>query len=179
MRTLLLAAIAFVALTTLACPPRLTQERVLAEAVSSYGDTGQVFVVANTVTPYAPLGFYPTRAAADSAAARAGDTYRAFGPYHGLAARDPWEVLSITVRVRTAGGERELHYDPRTVDAVFFSSSAVRKFLLPYYKKLYGDDFANAVAVVVGVPRPPTPPCHKLSFPCTVDSLLVPMLPRE
>jgi hypothetical protein len=60
------------------------------------------------------------------------------------------------------------------VDAVFLSMSAVRKFMLPYYKEQYGQDFADAVAAVIVVPRQPTPPCHKLSFPCFADSLLVP-----
>jgi len=184
MRPMLLAVVAAASLVPVGCSPRLTQSRVIEQAVSSYSDTGQVYVVVSDVRPYAPLGYYTTRAAADSSAAaaaatRVGETYSAHGPFRGLATRDPWEVLSITVRVRTADGERELHYDPRTVDAVFLSTSAVRKFLLPYYKKLYGDDFADAVAAAITVPRPPTPPCHKLSFPCTLDSLLVPTLPRE
>jgi hypothetical protein len=174
---MLLAVVAAASLAALGCPHRLTQSRVIEQAVSSYGDTGQVYVVVSNVRPYAPLGYYTTRAAADSAAAAAGAAYGAYGPFRGLATRDPWEVLSITVRVRTADGERDLHYDPRTVDAVFLSMSAVQKFLLPYYKNLYGDEFANAVAVAIVVPRPPTPPCHKLSFPCTVDSLLAPVLP--
>jgi hypothetical protein len=174
MRVTLLATFAALFLATVGCAPRLTQARVLAEAVSSYPDTGQVFVVANTVRPYQPLGFYRTRPSADSAAARAGALYRAFGPYPGLATRDPWEVLSITVRVRTTEGERELNYDPRTVDAVFLSTNAVRKFLLQYYRKLYGDEFANAVAAAIVVPTPKTPPCHRMSFPCFADSLIVP-----
>lgn len=182
MRPMLVAAIAAAAGAAAAIAiragmserPRLTQERVLAEAASSYSDTGQFFLVGATVRPYTPVGYYPTRAAADSAAARAGASYQASGPYSGLVMRDPWEVLAITVRVRTEGGERDLHYDPRTVDAVFLSMSAVRKFMLPYYKRLYGSEFADAVAAVLAVPRPPTPPCHRMSFPCTLDSLLVP-----
>jgi len=159
--------------------PRLTQERVLAEAVSSYSDTGQFFLVAASVRPFTPLDYYPTRAAADSAAAHAGASYRVFGPYRGPATRDPWQVLSIAVRVRTDSGERDLRYDPRRVDAVFLSVSAVRKFMLPYYRRLYGSDFAEAVETAILVPsppKPPTPPCHTMSFPCTFDNLLVPRL---
>ena len=177
MRPMLLAAMAALSLvSTLPAQKgaRLTQTRVLDEAVSSYSDTGQFFLVAKHVRPFTPLGYYKTRAAADSAAARAGDAYRAFGPYRGPTTRDPWEVLSITVRVRTDSGERDLHYDPRTVDALFLSMNAVRKFMLPYYKRLYGSEYADAVAAIIVVPRPPTPPCHMLSFPCMADSLLVP-----
>jgi hypothetical protein len=156
--------------------PRLTQERVLAEAVSSYSDTGQFYLVTANARPFTPVGYYPTRPAADSAVARAGAGYGAHGPYRGPATRDPWRVLSITVRIQTEAGERELHYDPHRVDAVFLSMSAVRKFMLPYYRRLYGDDFADAVAAVIAVPRPPTPPCHMMSFPCTADTLVVPVL---
>jgi hypothetical protein len=155
---------------------RLTQDRVLAEAVSSYSDTGQFFLVGATGRPFTPVGYYRTREAADSAAARAPASYRVYGPYRGPATRDPWEVLSIAVRVRTDSGERVLQYDPRTVDAVFLSMSAVRKFLLPYYRRLYGSSYAEALEAAIlaaEAPTPPTPPCHRMSVPCTFDSLLV------
>lgn len=151
---------------------RLTRRRVLQEAATSYSDTGQFFIVAATARPFTVLDYFRTRAEADSAAAsRAG--FGVYGPYRGPATRDPWQVLSITVRVRTDSGERELHYDPRTVDAVFLSMSAVRKFMLPYYGRLYGNDYVQALEAAILVPRPPTPPCHRMSFPCTFDSLLV------
>jgi len=168
----LLAAVSLPAVLSAQRGERLTQRRVLAEAVSSYRDTGQFFLVGATVRPFTVVGYYPTHEAADSAAARAGVTYRAYGPYRGPARRDPWEVLSITVRVRTDSGERELHYDPRRVDVVFFSMSAVRKFMLPYYRRLYGDEVAQSIEAMILVPTPPTPPCHMMSVPCNADSLL-------
>jgi hypothetical protein len=168
----LMAAVSLPAALSAQRGERLTQRRVLAEAVSSYSDTGQFFLVGANVRPFRVIGYYRTRAAADSAAARAGATYRAYGPYRGPTTRDPWEVLSITVRVRTDSGERELHYDPRTVDAVFLSMSAVRKFMLPYYRRLYGDEVARSIEAMILVPRPPTPPCHMMSVPCNADSLL-------
>jgi hypothetical protein len=152
--------------------PHLTRERVLAEAASSYNDTGIFFLVGDTARPYTVIGYYPTLGTADSAAAHAGAGYRASGPYRGLDHRDPWQVLAITVRVRTDSGERELHYDPQTVDAVFLSMSAVRKFLVPYYNRVYGPEVAAVVEPMILVPRPPTPPCHRMSIPCTFDSVL-------
>jgi hypothetical protein len=183
MRPTLLAVIAAVsAATALSAQKqaggRLTQDRVLAEAVSSYSDTGEFFLVGATVRPFTVIGYFRTRGAADSAATRAGSQYRAYGPYQGQRTRDPWEVLSITVRVRTDSGERELHYDPRTVDAVFLSMSAVRKFLVPYYRRVYGPGVAASVEPMILAPTPPTPPCHTMSVPCTADSLLpFPMSP--
>ena len=177
MRPMLLAVIAAVSLPA-AVPAqrsaRLTQRRALAEAVTSYSDTGQFFLVGATVRPFTVIGAYATREAADSAAGRAGTIYHVYGPYRGPARRDPWEVLSITVRVRTTGGERTLEYNPRSVDAVFLSTSAVRKFMLPYYRRLYGSRVADSLLTLILAPTPPpTPPCHMLSFPCTADSLLL------
>src|SRR5262249_55248357 len=119
-----------------------------------------------------PLDYYRTRAAADSAAARAGTTYAVYGPYRGPSTRDPWEVLSITVRVRTDSGERELRYDPRKVDAVFLSTSAIRKFMLPYYRQVYGPLVADALPGLFLRLAPPVPICHAMSVPCVSDSLL-------
>ena len=151
--------------------PRLTQERVLAEAVSSYPDTGAFFVVADTLRPFTPRGYYTTRVAADSVSRSGG--YRAYGPYPSTT-RDPWRVVAITVRIRTDSGERDVHYDPRTVDAVFLTSSAFRKFMIPYYRHLYGDEVADSVALIIvpPPPRPPTPPCHAMSVPCTSTGII-------
>lgn len=158
----------------------VTQERVLTEAVSSYSDTGQFYVVAATASPFTPAGYYRTHAGADSAVLGAGAGYRAFGPFQGLAKRDPWQVLAITVRVRTESGERDLHYDPRIVDAVFLSRSAARKFLVPFYRRVYGGGVADAVEATVTSATITIPTCHAMSVPCTADTLLgLPTAPRQ
>lgn len=170
----LVGVLATLGIRALSGRPRLTQERVLAEAVSSYADTGQFFVAASTVTPFTPLGYYRSRATADSAVGRAGGSYRVFGPYPGLARPDPFRVVSVTVRVRTDSGERDLHYLPGT-DAVFLTVSAMQKFMIPYYRRLYGNDYAetlDSIVLVPAPPRPPTPPCHLMSVPCTSTTLL-------
>lgn len=184
MRPMLLAVIVAVSLPIVlqaqARPMSRRQRLALREAATSYSQSGEFFLVAANVQPYTVIGAYATRGAADSAATRAGATYRTFGPYHGPKTADPWEVLSITVRVRTDSGERELHYNPRTVDAVFLSMSAVRKFLVPYYRRLYGPAVANSVPALILSPTPPTPPCHMMSVPCTADTLLpLPVVKRH
>lgn len=172
MRPMLLALIAAAVLPAISPAQALPlrQRRALREAASSYRQPGEFFLVAANVRPYTVIGAYPTREGADSAARTAGAVYRSFGPYHGPATADPWEVLSITVRVRTGGGERTLEYNPRTVDAVFLSTSAVRKFLIPYYTSVYGHAVADSFATLVL--RVPVPICHAFSIPCTSDSLL-------
>src|SRR5258706_7962074 len=144
MRPMLIAAIAAIAgaaaaliiRAALSERPHLTRERVLAEAASSYNETGMFFIVGDTARPYTVVGYYPTLASADSAAARAGAHYRASGPYQGLDKRDPWQVVAITVRGRTDSGGRELDYDPQTADAVFLMIVAGRKWMCAYYQCL-------------------------------------------
>jgi hypothetical protein len=150
----------------------LRQRRALREAASSYTQAGEFYLVAANVRPYTVIAAYPTRGAADTAASRAGPVYRSFGPYQGPRTAPPWEVLSITVRVRTGGEERTLEYNPRTVDAVFLSMSAVRKFMVPYYQRVYGAAVADSLPAQILSVTPPRPPCHAYSVPCMVDSLL-------
>ncbi len=176
MRPMLLALLAAVslplALSAQARALPLRQRRALREAVSSYREAGEFYLVAASVSPFTVIAAHPTRGAADEAARAAGAVYHVYGPYQGPTTPDPWEVLSITVRVRSRGEERTLEYNPRTVDAVFFSMSAVRKFLIPYYTRLYGAAVADSLpALILSVPVP-RPPCHALSMPCMGDSSL-------
>jgi len=135
--------------------PRLTQERVLAEAVSSYSDTGQFFLGRGECPAVYPARLLSERARRRLRGGSRGGDYRVFGPYRGPATRDPWQVLSITVSCcGPDSGERDLRYDPRRVDAVFLSVSAVRKFMLPYYRRLYGSDFAKRWKTAILVPSP-------------------------
>src|SRR5260221_11264200 len=83
------AAAALIIRAALSERPHLTRERVLAEAASSYNDTGTFFIVGDTARPYTDIGHYPTLGAADSAAARAGAGYRSPGPYPGPDKRGP------------------------------------------------------------------------------------------
>lgn len=174
MRPICLALLIAVSLPTLspaqALPRR--QRRALLEAASSYRQPGAFYLIGATVPPYTVIDAYSTRGAADSAATRAGPVYHVYGPYTGPTTPDPWEVLSITVRVRTAGGERTLEYNPRTVDAVFLSTSAVQKFLIPYYKSIYGPRVADSLLNAVRRLAAPAVICHAWSIPCTADTLL-------
>jgi len=148
------------------------QRLALREAASSYNQPGQFFLVAATTSPYTVIDAYATRDAADSGARRAGDLYHVYGPYTGPATADPWQVLSISVRVRTARGDTTVEYNPRIVDAVFLSMSAVRKFLVPYYTRIYGPHVGDSLSAAILAVPVPRPPCHALSMPCMGDSLL-------
>jgi hypothetical protein len=140
--------------------------RVLAEAVSSYRHPGEFYLVGARLAPYTVVGAYATRDSAVRAARLAGRVYEATGPYRGPAERTPWEVLSVTVRIRGHDGrEQTLEYDAKSVDAVFLTLPAVDKFMMPYYTRLYGRPYADSVRAAIIQP-PPKPPCHRLSIPC-------------
>jgi hypothetical protein len=143
------------------------KSRVLAEAVSSYRHAGEFYLVGARVSPFTVVGAFASPDSARRAARLAGRLYEVSGPYRGSGTRTPWEVLSVTVRIRDAAGrEQTLQYDPRTVDAVFLTMQAVDKFMMPYYTNLYGRPYADSVRRAVVEETPPKPPCHRYSFPC-------------
>jgi hypothetical protein len=151
-------------------PP--TKQRVLAEATTTYRHPGTFYLVGARAYPYTVTGAFMTRDSADRVAAPAEEVS---GPYQGPQARPAWDVLSVTVRVRTADGrEQTLQYDPRGVDAVFLTIQAVDKFMVPYYTTLYGRGFADSVRAAVIGGAPPKPPCHRYSFPCYPAPDMVP-----
>ena len=175
MRPMLLAVVAAavgaataVAIRAFLERPRLTRERVLAEAATTYRYARPFFLVSERSYPFGVHAAFATRDSADQAVAASGGGYEVSGPYTGPTAAPPWEVLAVTVRVRTADGQDQtLQYDPKSVDAVFLTMQAVDKFLISYYKRRYGQRFADSVRSVVLVPPPPPrPPCHMYSFPC-------------
>ena len=169
MRPMFVALLAAVTLPAAKCrdqgrPP--TKERVLAEAVTTYRHPGQFFLVSHSAYPYRVIAAYATRDSAARFAADSGARLEVSGPYTGPSSPPPWEVLSVTVRVRTADGETTLEYDPRSVDAVFLTMQSVDKFMVPYYADRYGRAFADSIRQVVIEKRPPIPPCHAFSMPC-------------
>ncbi len=146
--------------------PRLTRARVLAEAVTTYRYPGQFFLVGHTAYPYRVIAAFATRDSAARFAADSGARLEVSGPYTGPGSAPPWEVLSVTVRVRTADRDTTLQYDPRSADAVFLTMQAVDKFMIPYYRGRYGRAFADSIRQVVIDRQPPIPPCHAFSMPC-------------
>ena len=152
-------------------PESALHRRVLRESAKSFTRAGNVYLVGASVFPFTVLEAYATRDSATRAATAAGRPYRAYGPFPASANRERWQVLSVTVRVKTERGEQTLEYNARTVDAIFLSQSAIQKFMGAYYGGIYGPHVADSLiqAIVVGAGEPggdPKPPCHRGSFPC-------------
>jgi hypothetical protein len=168
---MLLLVLAAVALPAAKCrdkgsPP--TKDRVLAEAATTYRYPRPFFLVSHSAYPYGVVAAYATRDSAARFAADSGARLEVSGPYQGPDSAPRWNVLSITVRLRTADGrEQTVQYDPTSVDAVFLTTQAIDKFMVPYYTKLYGPEFADSLRnAMIGKVPPPPPPCHRYSFPC-------------
>ena len=118
--------------------------RRLAEVADAYRTGKPVYIVASTAAPYDVRAVYfDPKTAADSSSG----SYHVFGPYITPADRpEPaTEVLSITVRIRTARGIDTVRVDPKEYDALFWTAPSVDKFLVPYYARVYGPERAAAL----------------------------------
>jgi hypothetical protein len=129
-----------------------TMLRVLAEAADGFRTGRPVFLVADYRFPHNVAGAFATyeearrvrRMQADS-----GATFGVFGPY--VTRRDPRSdsasrVVAVQLTIKSPKGRlRTVNVNPDTVDALFFTMPAVDKFVIPYYSRTYGPDYAAAL----------------------------------
>jgi len=144
-----------------------TMLRVLAEAADQFRTGRPIFLVADHRFPYNVSGPFASFEEANRVRADSGSTFGVFGPY--VTPADPVDsvqVVKVRVTVRTPRGQREFDVDPKNIDALFFSNSAVHKFLLPYYTSIYGPEYALKLAQLL---LPKKPPGHCLSRACYPD----------
>jgi hypothetical protein len=151
---LILAMLAVISLTASALSRLSAQDttvsatmlRVLAEAADVYRTGQPVFLVADYRFPHNVLRAFNSKADAERAKADSA-TYGVFGPY--VTAQDPIpdnapRIVGIRVSKRdNLGRVTTQNIIPAGADALFLSMSAIDKFVLPYYSKIYGPDFAQ------------------------------------
>ena len=79
--------------------------------------------------------------------ADSGANYAVFGPFVTPADSVPDSLprlLNVRLTFRTPRGTvHNKDVNPRFVDALFLSMSAVDKFMIPYYSNLYGPEYAR------------------------------------
>ena len=143
--------------------------RVLGETVAACRPGPHpIFLVADYRFPHEVIGHFYSRADAERVRARSGSTTGVFGPYVNPA--DPMShtaarVLTVTLTRRTASGRTDtVRVDPEKVDALFFSMSALDKFMVPYYSRLYGPEYALKLRQRLGPISATT--CHAKSRVC-------------
>lgn len=119
--------------------------RRLAEAADGYRTGETVYFVMSVAPPHEVIGTHPD---ASSAAAEAARATKEYGGEQRFAVSPPCttppdhprtgEVLSVSIRVRTPGGEEQITIEPRTHDALFWSLAAIDKLVIPYYALIHG-----------------------------------------
>jgi hypothetical protein len=152
--------------------------RALAEAADGFRTDRDVYLVADYRFPHNIAGSFASRPAAEKVRADSGAYFGVFGPYR--TAKDPGSdsatrVIGIRLLTENAQGQRRsIVVDPKVVDALFFSPSAVDKFVVPYYTRIYGPQYG--VLVQAAEPRVYIK-CHALSHDCYVGQDGIVMLP--
>jgi hypothetical protein len=157
-----------------------TMLRVLAEAADGFRTGRPVFLVADYRFPHNVAGPFATYAEARRVQMDSGATFGVFGPY--VTPRDPGadsasRVVAVRLTIESpAGRRRTVDLDLRRVevDALFFTMSAVDKFVIPYYSDIYGPEYATVARDVSLVVRPI---CHATSRICMIPEELVQFLP--
>ena len=141
----------------------------IGEAVDGYRSGGPVWVVAQIRFPNDVAGVFESKDDADALSQRSGARLEVFGPFtttsdfngKRLFATQPLmkplksafdilveavpldSVTGVEVVVRTRDGYSHTHeYDPRTLEALFFTMAAVDKLLIPYHSRILGASYA-------------------------------------
>jgi hypothetical protein len=147
-----------------------TLMRRLGEAADGYRTGEPVWIVADPDFPHEVLGAFPDSASADDAAAA---PFEAFGPFRTetdfgradevflsqchmrtsvycpdfdqltVLGRDTISTIELLF-VLVTGDTITLSFSPDSVDALFLTVSAVDHFLVPYYARLNGVDWAGS-----------------------------------
>ena len=156
---------------TTAPAARPTKPRVIREALTTL-PPGSFYLVLESAYPFTVAGAYESADSAESfraSMAELAPRYEVSGPHRGTGVSTPWQIVSVSVRMRGRDGrEQTLEYDARAVDAVFLTMPAVDKFAMPYYTRVYGPRYADSLRTTIlgGVGGLPQPPCHRYSFMC-------------
>jgi len=144
-----------------------TMLRALAEAADGFRTGRDVFLVADYRFPHNIIGPFATRPLAERARGDSGAYFGVFGPFRTAVDRrsdSATRVIDVTIVTETPQGRRDtIKVKPTVVDALFFTQSAVDKFLIPYYSRVYGPQYATVLqrSNPKGYPK-----CHALSHPC-------------
>jgi len=148
--------------------------RALAEAADGYRTGQPVWVVASYAGPPFVVGVYATRDSAARVARDSAGRYDVFGPYVAAAdqpLRGTPTLVGAALTFRMPDGRQvSVNIDLTKVDALFLSMSAVDKFAIPYYARLYGPGYASHVRALMA---PSSGGCHIMhSTECLLEDLM-------
>lgn len=112
----------------------------VAQAADGFRNGRRVWFVVERAFPHAIATFFQ-EAEAKAAVDDNGESHVLVGPYRtpvGPSSMDRVEWIDV----KLAGREKPLRYNGESVDALFFSQSALDKFFYPYYTAVYGPEYA-------------------------------------
>jgi len=123
-----------------------TMLKVLGEAADGARTAQPVFFVADYRFPHQVVGPFDSLAQAQRVQTDSGTNFGIFGPY--TTRKDPApsggsRIIGITITVARGAHRDTLTVDPQKVDALFFSAAAIDKFVIPYYGRTYGSEYAQ------------------------------------
>lgn len=125
--------------------PTATAARRAAEAAAGLRHGRQVWFVLRNDEPHRLQTHY-SQEDADSALSSSGAGYVKLGPYMTPAETATGKKKKIEwIKVKLVGDPKEYSLDPEARDALFWSVSALDKFLLPYYTMVYGPERAAEI----------------------------------
>lgn len=130
-----------------------TMLRVLAEAADADRTGRPVFFVADHRFPHQVVGPFGSRDQALRLQADSGSNFSVFGPYTTApepAADTTSRVVGIRITTMTPRGRQTFEVDPRKVDALFLSGAATDKFVIGYYGRVYGPEYAQILRERLG-----------------------------
>ena len=117
----------------------------LGEAADGYRDGREVWCVAATKFPH-DLEVFFSESEANKYHSDHTRTHSVFGPFKTgsevSASSEVGEVVEITVTIKVAGKKKDVKIDPKKIDCLFWSESAIDKFVFPYYAQLFGVEHA-------------------------------------
>ena len=119
--------------------------RVLGEAADGYRTGRPLYIVADYRFPHTILGIFPS---AEEARRVAADSFGVFGPIVTPRAAEPdsgYRLVGVTLTYQVGDSTHNVPVDLNAVDALFFTYSAIDKFVIPYYTKLYGPALAQVL----------------------------------
>jgi hypothetical protein len=112
----------------------------LGEAADGYRNGREIWCVVATKFPH-DLEVFFSEAEANKDCKTKAKTHAVFGPFlSGGVQKDgnASEITDITLTIKQGGKSKKIKIDPKNMDCIFWSESAVDKFVFPYYAQLYG-----------------------------------------
>lgn len=118
--------------------------RRLAEAADGYRTGNPVYIIAEIKPPHEIMLVSDENSIKEMFASLNSDEYDIFGPFitkENKQFSEFGEVFEVQVKIKKGSDIKIISIDPKETDSLFWSLSAIEKFVFPYYTLIYGPDY--------------------------------------